>query len=213
MKKLIAASMIFAAAAAANALNAADGIHAYVGSYAGSVTVNGKSVSALNAPINFGDTISTGGKSYCEIVFADRNILRINQSSSIEFRVSTVENSLILRSGWLSATIKKLTAKNGRFSIKTPTVSAAIRGTSFCTKVENPDSTYFCVCNGRIELTDAAGVTDTVTSPHHAGRRYVREKSGTITVDTKPGLLYHDDAGLEALSKKIGVAIDWSKAE
>jgi hypothetical protein len=189
-------------------------VEAYIESYEGAVAVNGKPVVSTGEKIHFGDIISSGEKSFCEIIFEGKNILRINPQSSLTFEVSTAENILKLNSGWLSATIKKITAKNGKFLIQTPTVTAAIRGTSFCTKVQNPESTYFCVCNGKIELKDAAGKnTDLVVAPHHAGRIYTKEKNGSISIDAHPGMLYHTDEGLETMSKKIGVPINWTKAE
>jgi hypothetical protein len=81
-------------------------------------------------------------------------------------------------------------------------------------KVENPDSTYFCVCNGSIELKEADGKTgDTVVSAHHTARRYIKGKDGKISIEKNPGLLYHDDSGIEKMAKKINVAIDWSQPD
>lgn len=98
--------------------------------------------------------------------------------------------------------------------IKSPTVVASVRGTSFCVKVESPDKTYFCVCNGSIDLNvDGAASVEKVTAAHHAAKRFTKNKEGKIDIDANPGMLYHNDEGLEALSASIGEKIDWTKPD
>ncbi|HNR90455.1 MAG TPA: FecR family protein [Spirochaetota bacterium] len=189
------------------------GIDATIIALGGEVTLNGAKPS-LGSKIAFGDAIETGEKSFCEIVVKDKNVFRMGASTRLVFRVSADSNILQLDRGWFAGVTRKIFTKQLEYLIKTPTVTAGVRGTSYCIKVEKPESTYFCVCNGSIDLRDEPGKPgERVTTAHHKGRRYTRDTDGRIAIDKKPGMLYHDDAGLEALAKKIGETIDWTKPD
>jgi hypothetical protein len=186
-------------------------INASISAIIGEITVNGSSDIKPGRSVVFGDIIETGEKSICEILINEKNILRIAQNSKMIFKISSESNILQVDAGWFAAVTKSPFTKQMHYLVKTPTLVAAIRGTSLCTKIENPDSTYFCVCNGSIELKEPDGKTgDTVVSAHHAARRYARTKDNKISIEKNPGLLYHDDKGVEDLAKKINVAIDWT---
>ena len=189
-------------------------INAIISAIVGKVTINGSADVTPGKTVVFGDVIETGEKSLCEILINEKNILKINQNSKLIFNVSSENNVLEVETGWLAAVTKRPFTKQMQYLVKSPTMVAAIRGTSFCMKVESPESTYFCVCNGSIELKDADGGTaDTVVSAHHTARRYIKGKDGKISIQKEPGLLYHDDKGVEELAKKIDVTIDWEKPD
>jgi len=122
-------------------------------SYTGKVTVNSNTVTQINMPVKQGDSIETIGESTCDIIINDKNVLRLKPDTKLTLNISDKESILLLEKGWLSGVTRKAFTKEGKFLIKTPTVAAAVRGTSFCLKVENDKSTYFCTCNGSIELT------------------------------------------------------------
>jgi hypothetical protein len=189
-------------------------IRATILSYAGGVTINGKTIISAGEAIKYGDLIQTGEASFCELVINEKNILRLNPETRLAFNISEKENRLDLLQGWLAGITKNISAKDGAYLIKSPTSVAAVRGTSFCTKVEDPNSTYFCVCNGKIELQNSKGeIADLIEAPHHSARRHKRANDGTISIDKNPGLLYHNDKGIEALAQKINVTVDWNKAD
>ncbi len=191
-----------------------DEIKTTILSYAGNVTINGKAATSVGQSIQYGDLIQTGTASFCELIINEKNILRLNPGSKLAFNISEKENRLDLLQGWLAGITKNITAKDRTYLIKSPTSVAAVRGTSFCTKVENPGSTYFCVCNGKIELQSSKGETaDLVVAPHHAARRFKKAMDGTISIDKNPGVLYHNDKGIEALAQKINITVDWNKAD
>jgi hypothetical protein len=188
------------------------GIKTKVLDYLGSVSINGKLLDAKSVLVNYGDTIETGADSFCELVINEKNILRLSANTKLIFKVSDKDNVLELEKGWFAGVTHKVFAKEGSYLIKTPTVVASVRGTSYCIKVEDPNSTYFCVCNGSIQLDKSQSTGgELVTSAHHAARRFKKDSKGTISIDQNAGLLYHDDKGVEALAKKIGDSIDWSK--
>ncbi len=180
-------------------------------SYTGTVTVNTKAVKEINMVLNQGDAVETMTDSTCDIIINDKNILRLKPDTKLILRISDKESILQLEKGWLAGVTRKVFTKEGKFTVKTPTVVAAVRGTSFCMKVENEKSTYFCTCNGSIELTGKTSTkAETVTAAHHAARRYSIDKTGALIEDNNPGMLYHMDSGVEELAKVIGETIDWN---
>ncbi len=179
---------------------------------AGEVSINGKPVKD-GAPVNFGDAIETGKSSSCEILIETKNLIKIGGSSRLIFNISRDGNELILEKGWLAGITRKKFTKEGKYLIKTPTVVASVRGTSYCVMVEKPDSTYFCVCNGTINLEGkSAGKGEDVTSQHHTAKRFIMDSSGKLKIES-PGMLHHDDKGIENLAEKIQEKVDWKKAD
>lgn len=180
-------------------------------SYTGTVTVNTKAVKEINMVLNQGDAIETMAESTCDIIINEKNILRLKPDTKLTLRLSDKENILQLDKGWLAGVTRKVFTNEGKFTVKTPTVVAAVRGTSFCMKVENEKSTYFCTCNGSIELTgESSNKAETVTAAHHSARRFSIDKTGALIEDNNPGMLYHMDSGVEELAKIIGETIDWN---
>lgn len=183
-------------------------------SYTGKVTVNSNTVTQINMAINQGDAIETIGESTCDIIINDKNILRLKPETKLTINMSDKENTLLLEKGWLAGVTRRAFTKEGKFLIKTPTVAAAVRGTSFCLKVENDKNTYFCTCNGSIELTGESSTrSETVEAAHHSARRFTIDKTGALIQDNNPGMLYHADSDVEKIAKVIGETIDWSKAD
>jgi hypothetical protein len=196
------------------AKKANDQVSAKITALSGDVTVNGIKVSSPGKEIVFGDRIVSGEKSFCDIIVNEKNIFKLGAKSSIIYQISDSSNVLLLETGWFAGISRKIFTRNREYLVKSPTAVASIRGTSFCAKVENPENTYFCVCNGSIDLKAGNGNSvEKVTSAHHAARRFTKDLNGKISININPGLLYHADAGVEALSKSIGEKIDWSKPD
>lgn len=212
MKRTIGIAIITALTLAAGCTGQPE-LKAVISSVVGDVKVNDAPVTAPGRAIVKGDLVVTGPEANCEITVNERNIFRLGKATTLRFMLTPTSGELQLEKGWFAGISKKLFSRESTYRIKTPTVVASIRGTSFCGKVEKPESTYFCVCNGSIELTGDRTQRERVTSFHHAARRFTRGADGRITIDANPGLLYHDDAGLEALAKKIGLTIDWTEAD
>lgn len=183
-------------------------------SYTGIIKVNTQSVKAINTELKSGDTIETMADSLCDILINDKNILRLKPDTKIILNISGKENRIYLEQGWLAGVTRKSFSKEGKFHVKTPTVTAAIRGTSFCMKVENEKSTYFCVCNGSIELQgENSSRIEKVEAAHHSARRFSKDNKGALIEDNNPGLLYHNDSGIEEMAKIISETIDWEKPD
>jgi len=183
-------------------------------SYTGKVTVNTISVSGVNMVLRSGDAIETALESTCDIIINDKNILRLKPETKLTINLTDKESILYLDKGWMAGVTRKVFTKEGKYLIKTPTVAAAVRGTSFCVKVENEKSTYFCTCNGSIELTgENSSKSEIVEAAHHSARRFAIDKTGALIEDNNPGMLYHGDSGIEEIAKVIGETIDWSKPD
>lgn len=179
----------------------------------GSVTLNG-TAAEIGATVKSGDTVKTGSDGICEVTFEGKNIVQIQKDSLAVFNFGELGRGIQLQSGSLAAVLKQLVAtqSGNRFQVDTPTTAAGIRGTSFYVKVLNQNATYFCLCNGRINLQDNSGGNQmTLEAAHHAAVEYVR-KDGTISVEKKP-MLYHNDAEMQALASKIGYTINWNKPD
>ncbi|HEY1405924.1 MAG TPA: FecR family protein [Spirochaetota bacterium] len=182
--------------------------------YTGKITINNKNITDVGHPVRYGDVIKTGALSVCDILVNEKSIIRLWENTALTYKVSEKENRLILDSGYIAAVTRKKFTKSGVYIVQTPTVSASVRGTSFCVKVENAKSVYFCVCNGKIDLAARKGGKKiTVESAHHTAQRFVKKDDGSITVEKNAGLLYHNDEGLEKLAAAIDEKIDWTKPD
>ncbi len=177
--------------------------------FSGPVTLNG-TIPNKDDMVKADDVIETGNNGTCDILVGTKSLFRLKGNSKLIYSINKEKQVLRLEKGWLAGITRKIFTKEGKYLIKTPTVSASIRGTSYCIKVENPRSTYFCVCNGTISLQGEE--TEKVTAAHHSARRFKTDNSGKILVDSNPGLLYHGDDTIEALAKKINEQINWGKA-
>lgn len=185
-----------------------------ISSYTGSIYVNTASVSKTDFPLKQGDIVETTADSSCDIIINEKNILRLKPNSRIVLKISDKESTIQLDKGWLAGITRKIFTTQGKFNVITPTVTAAIRGTSFCLKVENDTSTYFCTCNGTIELLGkGSSSAESITAAHHSGRRFSLDSKGSLIEDNSVGLLYHEDKGLEEMASVIKETIDWDKPD
>jgi len=178
----------------------------------GNVTVNDMNTS-VGATIKFGDVIKTSEDSLCRIQIGDKNVLQLGKSSELVFNISEKSNILLLKKGWLGGITRKMFTKQGTYRVETPTVVASIRGTSFCVVAQSDVKSYFCVCNGKINLkgSDAESGNEVIAA-HHKGLWYEKNKRGAISIK-EAGLLFHDDKGLEELAISINEKIDWTSPD
>jgi ferric-dicitrate binding protein FerR (iron transport regulator) len=167
----------------------------------------------IGAEVAAGAAIRTGGESYCEVVFNRRNIFRIEQNSLVVINIEQARGSIDLQQGSLAAVFQKL-ASLGRgaeaFAVRTPLAVAGIRGTVFYVRIEDPDRTYVCTCNGQIRLGDAEGGRAlAVSSTNHKAYRFLR---GTQAIEVRSApLLYHDSSTMDGLAAKIRIFIPWGR--
>lgn len=160
--------------------------------------------------VSFGALIQTADDGYVDIVFEEGNILRIDPDSVVQLSLGRRIRRVQLRSGQLAAVAEGLRrdSHERRLILETPTTVAGVRGTLFFARVESADSTYVCTCYGELEMEGPGFDPFSVSSVHHAARRFTRATNGSVGVVEAP-LLYHDDDDMSALAAKVGITVDW----
>ncbi|MDC7235163.1 MAG: FecR family protein, partial [Spirochaetales bacterium] len=178
----------------APAQTAALSIEGTIAHMAGMVTVDGRTAEP-GTRVKDGEVVQTGPEGFCEIQFLDANIIRIYEDSII--KISFSESTVSLEKGAAAAVLRNLgdfiKTMDDVFTVKSGTVVAGIRGTSFYMKREDPQTSYFCLCNGKIELSDGGKqFSRNLESTHHKAVR-IREDNRKLEVSQAP-MLYHTDA-------------------
>jgi hypothetical protein len=180
----------------------------------GDVTLDGAPAS-VGDTIVAGSTLRTAGDALCEVVFNARNIVHMTGGTVLTFDPNQLSRGATLQKGAIAMVLRNLAAAKGgdvRFSIKTSTTVAGVRGTCFLVKVEDDNNTFICCCNGAIHLEGEGGAfAQNLTSSHHQEVRVTRAQSG-LSVGAAP-MLYHTDADVEAIAARINEKIDWTKVD
>ncbi len=175
----------------------------------GTVSVNGRPLS-IGDVVQHGETIVVADDGYAEIGFGDHRILRALAGSRLA--LDGRGRRFVLEQGALGVIQSKarVFSRNTDWTLETPTVVAAVRGTLYFARVENPDEVYFCLCNGKIHLEDSddGGVLD-LEAAHHQAVRFIRADSG-IVYESAP-MLYHSDEDMESLADLVNVPVDWNR--
>jgi FecR protein len=155
------------------------------------------------------DTIRTGEDSYCEIMFGEANIFRLDENTTT--KINWTESDIKLEKGSISAVFTKLDKflhGDKEFTVTTPSNVAGVRGTVFFIKVENENNTYLCICNGALTVVGPETDLD-IASDHHKAFRFTK-KGDTVLAETAE-LLYHNDGKMDSVAEKIEYEIPWNK--
>ncbi|MCK5735698.1 MAG: FecR domain-containing protein [Spirochaetaceae bacterium] len=174
----------------------------------GYVTVNGLAAD-IGLEVMDGDAVVTGPDSYVEIKFGNYRILKAEENSHLVLNAE--EKIFKLNSGALAVVQSKARwfSRKKPWLVETPTMTAAVRGTVYYTKVESPNSVYFCLCNGKIHLEDSAGESFVeMEAAHHKAVRFIRTDAGMVYQEAP--MIYHNDEVIEQVADLVNVAIDWS---
>jgi hypothetical protein len=211
MKRIVlAATLMFLLAGAA--VFAAD--KASIVYLEGDVTMNG-SPAAIGDDVLPGAVITTGKDSVCQVVFNTKNIIHMESTTTLRFDGKVLSRGATLQKGAIAMVLRNLAPSSGdelRFTIKTTTAGAGVRGTCFFVEVEDENNTYICACNGALRLEgDGGQFTQNLASSHHREVRVTRSATG-ISVNAAP-LQYHTDGDVEAVAARIGEKIDWTKID
>jgi hypothetical protein len=176
----------------------------------GTVTIDGRSA-AIGDTVPLGSVVTTSEQSLADIEFSARNVMRLSESTTLVFNPRNLQTGSELRLGALTLVLKNLPSGSvgENLLVRTPTVVAGVRGTSFFVKVESPSSAYVCACNGVVQVLGADGslLRELIASHHKAVR--VAGSTDQPQVTDAP-LLYHTDEDVEKVAAAIGYKIDWS---
>jgi len=184
--------------------------------FEGSVTQDGKAL-AIGDGIRDGALIETDRDGLAEIVFDGKNALSIGPSASLRVRLSDLEKSVNVERGKVTAVLRKLNKlSGGKLDVRTPSLVAGVRGTSFCVWVSGTAAeTYFCTCNGRIEFIPGGTSESVIAEASHHEALLFTGTGETVSFVPAPADMdpRHVDADLENLAARIGETMDWSVVE
>lgn len=176
--------------------------------FEGDVEINGKGAE-LGDEFKNKITVRTGENSYCDLVFAEKNAIRITQNSFASLDFTSPLLQVDMQRGNITAVLRKLASLDGqdRFRIKTPSAVAGVRGTSLCVWTDGTE-TYICTCNGTVHSVDFSGTFSfTTTAAHHSAKRFIKQGNSILVQDA--GLEKHTDESVQAVANIIGEVIDW----
>lgn len=186
-------------------------IHGVVEYVEGTVTVNGKPAD-FGQSIAQGDRVETGANSQVQIVFNQKNIFQLQQNTIAVIDMGEAVKRIELKTGTFAAVFSDLAVLAGtrRVDVQTPTVVGSVRGTSFFVRVLDPTDTYICICQGVVQENDPSGGNAArVAAEHHTA--YTYSGSGADISVKSAAMLYHNDADMDALAKRVGYTIPWNQ--
>lgn len=183
---------------------------------AGDVRIDGNPVE-VGAVIKPVFSVSTGVGSTVGIIFDEKNILHVDEQTDAYIDLTADVRSVEIRRGTLASALRRLgqvtTKDPERFRVKSPSAVAGVRGTVFFVRVEDPEHTYVCTCNGSVHLRDAQEANPfLVEAAHHEAYRFVQGPDGVTSVSPAE-MAYHTDQMMELGAARIGETIDWTRVE
>ncbi len=114
-------------------------------------------------PVAEGDSLRTGAGAWCEILFKEGSFIRLDENSeaAADSLKATAEERIFSfsflkgKALWMAARLKgRLSSK---FSVRTPTVVCAVRGTDFSMMVSTSGQTTIGLFEGKVALSEGAG--------------------------------------------------------
>ncbi|GIW70373.1 MAG: sigma factor regulatory protein FecR [Patescibacteria group bacterium] len=119
----------------------------------------------INDLLQMKDILITKENTTLDIVLKNKGIIRIAENTQIELQTLSEENIEIHQnSGTVITHLKKL-KENENYRISTPTAVAAVRGTSFITKVDEEKNSNFALIHGKIEVKNQKGSSIVIDQP------------------------------------------------
>lgn len=204
MKKLVAVLFLAVLISCTQKTEVTEGI---IDAMVGTVYINGVSAE-LETVVKDGDTVETEADSYCDIIFADKNIFRVTENTGTVINLE--ENRIKINNGMVGFVLGNV--KEETFEVETTTAIAAIKGTVFFINVESPDQTYFCTCNGTIEYLSGEDWDTNISANHHTSLRLKRNEDGSLE-RLESGMEFHTDEDMNILDEKVGMEIDWESTD
>jgi hypothetical protein len=112
---------------------------------------------SLNTELNNGDVVMTGARSRVEVTFGDGSLVRLGSNAQLTIERSSSgglgDATVVSCSGgrvWSNVT--PFTSSDSGYAVKTPTATAAVRGTVFRADIYPDESTLLRVYTGSVEL-------------------------------------------------------------
>jgi len=172
----------------------------------GDVSINNNSAE-IGHMVKSTDTIKTGENSYCEVVFGQSNVFKLDENTITQ--INWTQSDIKIQAGAISAVFTKLNKflnDEKDFTISTPTIVAGVRGTVFYLKVEDQKNTYLCICNGKLNIGNAEDEMD-ISSGHHQAFRFTLNNK--IVTTSSAEMLYHTDDTMNNVAESVNYIIPW----
>lgn len=121
---------------------------------------------AVGAPLSQGDRIRTGQDGGVEIAFPDQVILQVRARTDLEVTAARRKSAayliyrLRMASGRILSRVRRLTGRERRMIIQTPSAVASIRGTSFRLGVDEGATTRCGVLDGHVGVAAGRSVVE-----------------------------------------------------
>lgn len=117
-----------------------------------------ETVLANGAAVMEGDEISSGPGDSLNLKFASGDTLVIGPLTRLKITKQSEGGGVNIahERGFAWAKVKKLSG-GSRFQVSTPTAVAGVRGTAFSSVVESKENSWFCVCEGGIDVSAGDG--------------------------------------------------------
>ena len=110
-------------------------------------------------PLEQGDHLKTGAKSFAEILVDDGSQIKLEENSEItlselsaDSQNKSITASVYLWFGRMLSNISRLANSRSRFEVQTPTVVAGVRGTDFAVEVVDGKQTDVGVFDGEVAV-------------------------------------------------------------
>lgn len=159
-------------------------IGAAVSSVAGDVQRQAKGAASwapasAQEALDSGDRVKTGADGSAVVAFTDGSVIEVGANSNFLFEDHSAKAvKLNISVGLLKAWIKKASR---RYTVRTPTSVAAIRGTEFLTNVDASGETTWDLFSGSIDVSDNFGNSQALAP----GNRIVASKTAGLS-EAKP---------------------------
>lgn len=118
------------------------------------ITASGEKKAAAGDLVAISDTIITGKKSIADLTYGSSGIIRISENSRVSIAViagdTSAESMINLDRGKVFLTLGKL--QNTGFKVRTPTVVASVRGTSFVVSADVVKGARLSVMKGTVTV-------------------------------------------------------------
>lgn len=167
----------------------------------GEVLINGKKLEK-NQEIKLGDFVQTKSKS--KVIFnIGKSAFLANENSKFQINKNGSTQTLNVIAGGALAVFQH---GDGKHEVKTPNMTAGIRGTGVYVQVKDGKS-YFCTCYGETELVN--------THTHYAKKLKAIHHNMVWVTSTKikpaTKMIFHNDEELRELEALVGRIPDFDK--
>ncbi|MGL1937317.1 MAG: FecR domain-containing protein [Fibrobacterales bacterium] len=119
-------------------------------------------------PVKAGQVFITGSESLLEITYSNGTVLRVGENSDV---ILSGKNSSapFLNKGKVWANIRKMSKRNGPFTIQTVTATAAVRGTVFSVEAGADSSATVALFKGTVDVGPSDTTSIAIDSSAHWG--------------------------------------------